>query len=338
MDQRFALRLYSAAIERVITGSFTDWFDELLQEIARPTDAGGDEDTRQFAKPWREAGLLHKTIRRGLLHFIGVNLFWSEVAGDKWETQDDFDTNAFLQDFSMLVRIANHSAINVPEELLVSLKKFDYCIDQCFEVNQAEIKNTSIILRNWVSQNFEPIVGVYVDDFANRALHNRQLCQEISLLCVSALGLLFSPDNAAATNNYIPNKGRRLFQRKRWPSWVIKLLSARERGKCARCTVAFSELTEVHHIDHIVPLIEGGSNDISNLQLLCSKCNLEKKDSLVTVHPSFRNYVQVGEKTIPQIFDSLPPDHGGWYHPEHRSSQVVNEATKRGASHIVDSK
>ena len=33
-------------------------------------------------------------------------------------------------------------------------------------------------------------------------------------------------------------------------------------------------------IDHIVPLIKGGTNDIDNLQLLCGDCNLRKSDKI----------------------------------------------------------
>lgn len=31
-----------------------------------------------------------------------------------------------------------------------------------------------------------------------------------------------------------------------------------------------------YHVDHIVPLIAGGSNDRSNLQILCQPCNNSK--------------------------------------------------------------
>ena len=30
------------------------------------------------------------------------------------------------------------------------------------------------------------------------------------------------------------------------------------------------------HIDHVIPLAEAGTNALSNLQLLCAKCNLAK--------------------------------------------------------------
>lgn len=46
-------------------------------------------------------------------------------------------------------------------------------------------------------------------------------------------------------------------------------------GRCANfmCNV---ELTDEYHIDHIVALVNGGSNWPSNLQLLCPKCNMSK--------------------------------------------------------------
>ena len=38
-------------------------------------------------------------------------------------------------------------------------------------------------------------------------------------------------------------------------------------------------------IDHIIPLAQGGANDLSNLQTLCAKCNREKSAKL---DPRFR--------------------------------------------------
>lgn len=34
--------------------------------------------------------------------------------------------------------------------------------------------------------------------------------------------------------------------------------------------------TEDLHVDHIIPLSRGGTNDLDNLQMLCSRCNLSK--------------------------------------------------------------
>lgn len=52
-----------------------------------------------------------------------------------------------------------------------------------------------------------------------------------------------------------------------------------QRGLCAYCRTS---LEGKKHVDHIVPLILGGTNHRKNLQLLCPTCNLSKgpKDPL----------------------------------------------------------
>lgn len=55
----------------------------------------------------------------------------------------------------------------------------------------------------------------------------------------------------------------------------ISALMSLQNGKCAHpwCRVS---LKAGHHIDHVMPLARGGSNDKRNLQLLCPPCNLKK--------------------------------------------------------------
>lgn len=64
-----------------------------------------------------------------------------------------------------------------------------------------------------------------------------------------------------------------------WPEWVKTGLWYRERGRCAICMKDISGLLVPEkdlHIDHIVPIKNGGTNDATNLQCLCSSCNLKK--------------------------------------------------------------
>ena len=55
----------------------------------------------------------------------------------------------------------------------------------------------------------------------------------------------------------------------------VDALMALQNGKCAYCRRSLKQRREV---DHIVALSCGGSNDRSNLQLLCRSCNARKSD------------------------------------------------------------
>ncbi|MCL1152575.1 HNH endonuclease [Shewanella algae] len=59
------------------------------------------------------------------------------------------------------------------------------------------------------------------------------------------------------------------------PSEVQRAVWRRDGGKCVKC---FSG--ENLHFDHIIPVSKGGSNSVSNIQILCAACNLKKGASI----------------------------------------------------------
>ena len=53
------------------------------------------------------------------------------------------------------------------------------------------------------------------------------------------------------------------------------------------------ELEASPHIDHIVALAKGGTNDLCNLQLLCDVCNRKKAARRVAAKSSVPEYLQL---------------------------------------------
>lgn len=53
----------------------------------------------------------------------------------------------------------------------------------------------------------------------------------------------------------------------------IARLFESQLGKCVYCKTS---IEDKYHVDHIIPLAAGGSNDRLNIQLLCPSCNLSK--------------------------------------------------------------
>lgn len=53
---------------------------------------------------------------------------------------------------------------------------------------------------------------------------------------------------------------------------VLAILAA-QRGRCGYCRI---KLGDHYHVDHIVALVKGGTNDRRNIQILCRLCNQRK--------------------------------------------------------------
>jgi HNH endonuclease len=60
------------------------------------------------------------------------------------------------------------------------------------------------------------------------------------------------------------------------PSWVKLEVWKRDQGKCRKCGTSAGL-----HFDHIIPYSKGGSSkDPANIQILCGRHNLQKRDNI----------------------------------------------------------
>ena len=75
--------------------------------------------------------------------------------------------------------------------------------------------------------------------------------------------------------NKEPEKPKRKYISKAVRTAVLE----RDSYTCQLChSPVITNPDNLAHIDHIVPVSKGGTNDLDNLRCLCAKCNLQKGD------------------------------------------------------------
>jgi DNA replicative helicase MCM subunit Mcm2 (Cdc46/Mcm family) len=141
--------------------------------------------------------------------------------------------------------------------------------------------------REYFSEYIYDLRGEYVDKLANKIAKevleilflNRILLKDFHVRVAEFLKTLDSdkyPKLFRANGN--------VHRTNYWPRWLHEALFYREQGRCTLCGEDLSKLVFTGakpNIDHIVPLALGGTNDTTNLQLLCKSCNLRKLDHTI---------------------------------------------------------
>ena len=112
-----------------------------------------------------------------------------------------------------------------------------------------------IVTGIWVDLGFYELIGVTKDSQAVRTVYR---------FCLKP-------------TNFDPNESTKveLPHDRKIPGHVMKQVYERDEGKCVVC----GEKDNLHY-DHIIPFSKGGaSNEVKNIQLLCSRHNQEKGDT-----------------------------------------------------------
>lgn len=94
---------------------------------------------------------------------------------------------------------------------------------------------------------------------------------------IKDLDVCMFEDDFQENSIYLLKEGQ--LKRESIPVWAKHAVYFRDRGNCCLCKKDLSgtlSLNNEMEYDHIVPLNQGGTNDITNIQLLCKECNRNK--------------------------------------------------------------
>jgi hypothetical protein len=141
------------------------------------------------------------------------------------------------------------------------------------DINAIGDYHSELRMTGWLELLIENMVNeVFLILFSNR-----QLLQNLNEYVAGIVSFIEISELDENQVNYLNKDG--VPKRAKIPEWVKRAVFFRDRGRCVSCSLDISNLVSLQsskHFDHMVPLARGGINDVTNIQLMCEKCNLMK--------------------------------------------------------------
>lgn len=195
-----------------------------------------------------------------LLHYFIATVIEDDVHRDFWQRQDEAN-GAGANDFYANEMLRYHW--RPFKSLDTWSKQFKTPEDDDPEEKSAEYHSDMLM-----SKEYDLIFGQVVDEVFFILFLNREFLQKFNEYISEIRAFYFWSEWPKCERTYMPQ-------------WVKNAVFHRERGYCALCKKNISWLISTNkdcQYDHIVPLKNFWINDVSNIQLLCQKCNLKKGD------------------------------------------------------------
>lgn len=282
MNSAISLKLFSFGIQKFHDPNWTglELFDKLKQHV------------RQRVEP---KNMLFETLQNGLLLHLGMWIY-EEYLIHYEEGLIELEGEYILWYLEDYIDLLIDSGVGQNEPLILrtieQINSFNILYNDDDEnIYYEQLQERDLVLKKLIlslSEEYEDSIQakklIYAQDFAERVFHDRVLCEFISKLLI-VIGF----DGAEEENE----EPKQWIKRKYLQSWAKKAIIARDRGQCTECNRNLvMELVASYHFDHILPLFQGGTNDLSNFQLLCERCNLEKSKNIIPVNTSIPKYLQ----------------------------------------------
>ncbi|EGO8268785.1 TPA: HNH endonuclease [Enterococcus faecalis] len=131
----------------------------------------------------------------------------------------------------------------------------------------------------FLSQYYEDVLVKISEEVFFLMFSNRKILQRFNVLVSGYVEMLELSEIDEESLLFLKSSGK--VKRVNIPKWVKDAVFFRDRGRCVLCNRDLSNLLSrqnKNNYDHIVPLNLFGLNDVTNIQLLCEKCNMEKLD------------------------------------------------------------
>ncbi|WP_280315930.1 HNH endonuclease [Nocardia abscessus] len=147
-----------------------------------------------------------------------------------------------------------------------------------------------------LSEPYERLLDQLADEVFHTVFSNRALLYGLNWIASSIVSDLDA--EMCSETPEVAKLFRRAgkLKRSRPPKWAQKAIFHRDNGRCTYCrtdlTGVWDSLSSAN-FDHMIPLANGGLNDVTNLQLLCGNCNGAKSDKSLNAGENYRRWFTV---------------------------------------------
>lgn len=226
--------------------------------------------------------LLHSFCEQYLYHYLMHERYFllDEIC-------DDFDADMIIEYIKRTVDVLGEYGI-----VTLDYAHKIYLFDKKYEKFNYELNNEYIRLVREIFDEilayFEEIEGMIVEATFYLLYDNKEFLFKFNKYLSQFITNLNLPDSCFDKNNHI----KRI---KYIPKWLKRAVFYRDRGRCQHCGKDLSGQLVIAddgelHFDHIIPLENGGTNDSTNFQLLCNRCNWEKGGQLYFPNYYYQTY------------------------------------------------